>query len=722
MQRLGVVVVLIAIFLPFTPGHDSNQAVCDVLVVGATPAGIAASITASKQGKNVILVEPSSNIGGMMTGGIGWDDVDLSQDFRTGPAATGAVPPAVYGEGQYTTYANRVYQYYSAISPMAAELSVNGTRHEPHIAPKILSEMLMENHVTVMTNLSLSDVMLSGETIKSTKFVNLQTKATFEVTSKVTVDATYEGDVIAASNVSYSIGREARKDYGEINAGVVFQDFTMHNFLRGSTGSSDPHIPAMTYRLCFENASRHETPLPQPDNYNRSVYLGYIEDVAQGRMNSSWHAWSTPRPLPPNGQKFDINCNPRPLGFIWLGPEKENYVSADIGAREIIRASLRDLTLGLLYFLQNDEAVPLEERIKNREFGLCQDEWNVTTYPHFPAQLYIREARRLSGLTILTEHDMIPVDPSGRPPLSPYSTCVGSYAIDSFPCTPQKPSNVQQSCNTALEGYVGMESNMNAPFTMPAQIMIPKKCYGIERTQIERACTRNVTNLVVAAAVSATHVAFSAVRLEPTWILLGTAAGLVASLSLEFNQVDASKVNITYLQKKIVEEAKMPLVFCTDLLPTHENYSALQRMLPWTAATDTFACLPENHITLETAGYMLFQALHSKNIETMDMDKSTHMERVRQAIQQHPKPHRWRDFGPGDAHFLECAALRSLDIIPLLDDRGLFRPTSLIPMVTFVNWISRSVKSGKLKPLYAEFVTRAHASALLTSYILDSSL
>jgi hypothetical protein len=237
-----------------------------------------------------------------------------------------------------------------------------------------------------------------------------------------------------------------------------------------------------------------------------------------------WHAWSTPRPLPPTGHKFDINCNPRPLGFIWAGPLKEEYINATHDRRRNILRELRDLTLGLLWFVQRDTAVPPQERLENQQYGLCKDEFTSSEEAHFPWQLYIREARRLVGRQLLTEADLIPVVPEGRPPLLPDAVAVGSFPIDSFPCTERMPAFNERSASTALEGYVGMYKNLVAPMTLPAGMMIPNAS--------ATGATSPPSNLIVPTAVSATHVAFSAVRLEPTWMSIGSAAGQLAHLAL----------------------------------------------------------------------------------------------------------------------------------------------------------------------------------------------
>lgn len=185
-----------------------------------------------------------------------------------------------------------------------------------------------------------------------------------------------------------------------------------------------------------------------------------------------------------------MNCSPRHLGFIWAGPEKEEYVTANVTRRTQILEHFQNLALGLLFFQQNDAAVSLAERTENKLYGLCLDEF-VDNH-HFPTTLYVREARRLRVANMFTEADMVPVRPGGRPPLRADSVAVGTFPIDSFPCSDERPA---PGTSDNLEGYIGMQSTLVAPNTLPCQMMLPD----------------TIPNLIVPVAVGATHVAFSSV-------------------------------------------------------------------------------------------------------------------------------------------------------------------------------------------------------------------
>ena len=329
-NRLMSAVTLLSLFSTIgailEDGRGTSQ---DLVVFGATPAGIAAAVAFSNsfsQG-NVTLIVRSTTIGGMMSGGLGWDDVhnwDQASSLEIDPAKSPR-PYSIYGNSSYySQFADKVQNYYASISQQALNLSVHGTHHEPHVAREILSDMLSDANVQLLYSTGLPKVKMTPDTV-SIESITLRNRSipsqTFTLSAAVFIDASYEGDLLHASGAPNRVGRESRSEFGELNAGIVFTDNVKRNFLRGTTGASSDKVPAMTWRLCFttNSSNRVEVSTPPP-SYNRSLYLGYVEDVKAGRLTSVWNAWSGPRALPPEGTKFDINCNPRPLGFIWAGP------------------------------------------------------------------------------------------------------------------------------------------------------------------------------------------------------------------------------------------------------------------------------------------------------------------------------------------------------------------------------------------------------------------
>jgi hypothetical protein len=200
--------------------------------------------------------------------------------------------------------------------------------------------------------------------------------------------------------------------------------------------------------------------------------------------------------------------NPRPLGFPFT-EENRGYIEGDEATRQRIRERIRNLTLGLIWFLQNDPEVPAEHRKLANELQYPKDEF-TDDEEHFPFQLYVREGRRLVGEITLTEHHI-----TGKGEAithHPDTIAIGEFPIDSFPCRKRQPGDT-----IVLEGYLGMLDHITRPYEIPYRVMIPKKIDGI----------------IVPVAASTTHVAFSSIRMEPTWMALGQAAGTAAHLAIE---------------------------------------------------------------------------------------------------------------------------------------------------------------------------------------------
>ncbi len=237
----------------------------------------------------------------------------------------------------------------------------------------------------------------------------------------------------------------------------------------------------------------------------------------------------TLRSLP--NDKIDVNMKPTPLGFVFA-EENVGYIQADWTGREQITANIRNLSLGLLWFLQNDEQVPSDARATARKFHPCRDEF--ADYDHFPFQLYVREGRRLVGEYILSERNITEQPGLVSERIHADAITVGEFPIDSFPTQKRQPMD-----DRILEGYLGMLRDITRPYQVPYRIMIPKKLEG----------------LIVPVAASTTHVAFSSVRLEPTWMALGQAAGVAAHLSL-VHGVELRAVPVAELQAILRKQAR----------------------------------------------------------------------------------------------------------------------------------------------------------------------
>lgn len=512
---------LLFVVLTFLGGQMFAQ---DIVIYGGTPGGISAAIAAARLGREVTLVEYNDHLGGMTTSGLGKSDIENR---------------AMIG-GIFKEFVAGVLEHY--VKTYGAEhentkLCQDGYYAEPHVAEKVFEAMIArEPKITVMKGWRLLLASSSNHSLSSITVVNRHQDVHKELTARVFMDATYEGDLYALAGTKFRLGRESREEFNEPHAGVVYFDYQTHEFLPGTTGKGDDALPAYTYRLCLTkdpaNAARMTEP---PPGYKREDYLGYFADLKAGRLAgpkvfkpgrgyNPKHFDTLVRALSvadiPNN-KCDVNINPRPLGFPFP-EENRGYIEGDEATRERIRQRHRSLVLGLLWFLQNDPEVPEAHRALANEMHLPKDEF--TDNAHFPWQLYVREGRRLLGEHTLTEHDI--TGKGQEPKHHDDSIAVGEFPIDSFPARKRQPGDT-----IVLEGYLGMLDYITRPYEIPYRVMIPLKVDG----------------LIVPVAASTTHVAFSSIRMEPTWMALGQAAGVAAHLAIQ-HEVEPRQVPVKELQ------------------------------------------------------------------------------------------------------------------------------------------------------------------------------
>jgi hypothetical protein len=431
--------------------------------------------------------------------------------------------------GIFAEFIQRVRTYYAKTYGEESTdfaLCSEGYYYEPSVAEKIFNTMLADEaeRIQVFVSHRLHAVEVSDNRLRRAVLVSGRSGHTLAVDARVFIDATYEGDLYAKAGAAYRLGRESRDEFGETHAGVVYYDYDERVFLPGTTGKGDHRLPAYTYRLCMTTDPENGVRLDAvPPDYDRGTYLPYLKDLEAERLSApkrlveGWgyypkHFDTLLRALSvteiPN-RKIDANINPRPLAFPFP-EENAGYVEGSWTLRERICRRHRNLTLGLLYFLQNDPAVPVEQREMARQYYLPSDEF--ADNGHFPFQLYVREARRLIGEYTLTEHDVTHQDGPGEMAFHADSIAMGEFPIDSFPCRKRQPGDTR-----VQEGYLCMLDHITRPYGIPYRIMIP----------------RGVDGLIVPVAASTTHVAYSSIRMEPTWMAMGQAAGTAAALSIE---------------------------------------------------------------------------------------------------------------------------------------------------------------------------------------------
>ncbi len=347
----------------------------------------------------------------------------------------------------------------------------------------------------------------------------------------VFIDAGYEGDLMARSGVSYRVGRESKGAYDEELAGVRPARFVMNlpqgmdpGFplaAPGPLGSGDTRIQSSNYRVCLSTDPANQVPFPAREGYDPARYdvvAQYIgERVARGLTPSKAWVLHVDRLV---DDKWDLNQN----GPLTFGMPGHNYAypNGTYAVRAAIEADQRAYQQGFLYFLANDERVPEEIREEMQEHGLCADEFVETG--NWPHRMYLREGRRMIGRTVVSEHDILAI------PSKPDAIGIATYPLDSH------------AVSRWLDGQRRMyiEGSLAPPrirrWAIPYRSITPPEAQA--------------SNLLVSVAVSATHVAYSSLRVEPQYMIMGNAAGIAAVIAKE-RGLPVQRISLSELQARL---------------------------------------------------------------------------------------------------------------------------------------------------------------------------
>jgi hypothetical protein len=362
------------------------------------------------------------------------------------------------------------------------------------------------------------------------------------------IDATYEGDLLAISGVEYVVGRESRQQYGEVYAGKIY--FENGRLLTGSTGEGDHRVQAYNFRVIMTHNPKNRILIQKPLNYQRETYLPTADILIEGLVSNVFSEGRDAilrAQMIPN-QKADINDIKNSLVRIALLGQNYHYPEGTPEVRQKIIQAHRDHILGFLYFLQNDPEMPDKFRDEAREWGLAKDEFQHNE--HFPTRLYIREARRMVGNYVFTEHDVRMAPGSIRTRNHPDAIAIGDYALNCHGVQAQGP----------LYKYIseGDYGHVPPPFQIPFGVIKPK----------------NAQNLLVSVAVSASHVGFSGLRLEPTWTALGQAAGVTAHLCIK-NNLSVKEISVQEVQN-ILHGKGAKTIYVSDIEINSPYFKAAQ--------------------------------------------------------------------------------------------------------------------------------------------------
>jgi ribulose 1,5-bisphosphate synthetase/thiazole synthase len=538
----------------------------DICVFGGTSGGIAAAIQAARMGKTVVLLEPGKYLGGLTTGGLGATDIGnkaavggISREFYRRVAKHYADDANWKLEKREDFFSKRASGQ-SKASDLTSPAATMWT-FEPHVATKVYREMLEEAKVSWHFDQRLASVKKTSQfaeyyikdgpnvmrPIRRITEIRMENGAVYR--AKMFIDATYEGDLMAKASVSYHVGRESNATYGEtlngIRAETPKHQFTVpvDPYLKpgdpssglvpfiqpgdgGKPSEGDNRVQTYNYRLCFTTNEANRLPVTPPPNYDPGKYelLGRYFDalVAADKKPQLSQFWN---PIWMPNHKTDINNNG---GFStdYIGANYD-YPEATYARREEIARDHENYTRGFLTYMATSPRVPEYIRRQMQRWGPAKDEFPETG--GWPNQLYVREARRMVGALVMTEshcrYKEVVDDSVG----------LAAYNMDSHNCQ-----------RIVKNGRVENEGDVQVP---------PMKPYPISyRALVPK--TSECENLFVPVCLSASHIAYGSIRMEPVFMIMGQSAATAAGMAID-DKVPVQKVTYKKLRERLLADKQV---------------------------------------------------------------------------------------------------------------------------------------------------------------------
>lgn len=540
MKKYGFLFVVALLTLLQACGNSATYK-ADVIIYGGTSAAVTAAVEVMQTGKKAIIISPDIHLGGLSSGGLGYTD--------TGNKATiGGLSREFY---------HRVWLHYNDSNSWKWERheeygnkgqgtpAMDGENRtmwifEPHVAEKVFEDFISEYNIPIYRDEWLNRE--SGIVTKEGKIVSFTTLSGKTFEGKMFIDATYEGDLMASANVSYTVGREACSEYNEqwngVQAGVYHHGHYFKSDISPYVIPDDPNsgllpyissepiqpnctgddkIQAYCFRLCMSNHPDNRVSFEKPENYDPKNY-----ELLARVFESGWDEWFNKYDMIPNRKTDTNNHGPFSTDFIGMNYD---YPEASYERRKEIIKEHENYQKGLLYFVSTDKRIPEDVRNEMSKWGLAKDEF--TDNGNWPHQLYIREARRMIGHYVTTENEVLGKinvkDPVG----------MGSYTMDSH--------NIQRYVTG--EGYVQNEGDVGVhpgkPYKISYGSIVPKK--------------EECTNLLVPVCVSSSHIAFGSIRMEPVFMILGQSAATAACMAIDRKEA-VQDIDYSLLKEKLLSK------------------------------------------------------------------------------------------------------------------------------------------------------------------------
>ncbi len=504
----------------------------DVVIYGGTSAGVAAAVQVHRMGKRALLIEPGTHLGGLTSGGLGATDIGNK-------LAIGGIAREFYG---------RVWEHYQRddawVFQRPAEYGSGRQESgeqtmwtfEPHVAEQIMQRLVQEAGVPVVSGERLD--LQQGVVKEGTDIVAIRMESGRTFHGHRFIDATYEGDLLALAGVSFHVGREGQDVYGESLNGVRTAQAIYHQLQPGvdpyvkpgdpasgllpgvlpgppgEEGSGDERVQAYCFRMCNTDCPENRIPFEKPEGYDALRYELLLRNFEAGETRAPWH----PTPMP--NRKTDTNNN---FGFSTDNINMNyDWATGDYATRARIFEEHRRYQQGLMWTLANHPRVPEPIRQEIGRYGNCRDE--------FPAgegwshQLYVREARRMISEYVMTQHNC-----QGQR-VAEDSVGMAAYGMDSH--------HTQRYVDS--DGYARNEGDVQVggfpPYPISYRAIVPRAA--------------ECTNLLVPVCLSASHIAYGSIRMEPVFMVLGQSAATAACQSLDA-RVPVQQIDLPALQERL---------------------------------------------------------------------------------------------------------------------------------------------------------------------------
>ncbi|WP_168567102.1 FAD-dependent oxidoreductase [Crateriforma spongiae] len=511
------------------PAYQANAAdkSYDVVVYGGTPAGIAAAVESGRDGATVLIVEPNRYVGGMLSNGL------CHADFRTFEGLTGS----------YLELTKRIRKFYRdryGANSAQALGNFRGTHAEPSVNRQTFEGWLNESpNIQVMTQTSLHSAT-TDRSSRRLSFVQIRSSEgrDLRIHARHWIDASYEGDLMAASGCAFDVGQEATDTYGESLA----------------PQQATESVQGYNFRLVVTNDAKNQIETPRPKGYDRNDFTPLLDLIQSGRIDKPFcmasgdpaAIFKAQEPPLPNA-KYDVNDVSNGRVRLSLPQISDTWPADNRAERDRLFDEHLRHQIGLLYFVQNDVAVPDFFRRQANQFKLCADEFTETN--GIPDQLYVREGRRMVGRYIFTEKD-VQCGSGLRAKFQSDAIAMGDYGPNCHGTDHDGPR---------IGGrHRGEFYKRCPPYQIPIGVLQP----------------RELDNLLVPVACSASHVGFCALRLEPIWMSLGQAAGVATRIAVDRN-VAATTIDAVTVRKQL-HRSKAATIYISDVREDDENFGIVQ--------------------------------------------------------------------------------------------------------------------------------------------------